>query len=203
MTIAVLDYGTGNLRSVARAIAHVGAEPVVTGEQAAALAADGLVVPGVGHFGNCMRSLRDRGLDVVIEKFAASGRPLFGVCVGMQVLFEGSDEAPDVPGLGLFEGMSTRLPDDVKVPHMGWNTVAWPRRVDHPYVMNVPSTWFYFVHSYAPDVPDALGSTTYGSRVISAVVAKDNVFATQFHPEKSGAWGLKLYEGFVREATAS
>jgi glutamine amidotransferase len=203
-TIAVLDYGMGNLRSVARAIERVGGRALVTDGGEAALAADGLVVPGVGHFGACMRNLRERGLDAVVKDFAASGRPVFGVCVGMQVLFEGSEEAPDVPGLGLFEGVSKRLgAGGVKVPHMGWNQVAWHRGVDHPYVMDVPFTWFYFVHSYAPSTPVALGSTTYGDRLISAVVAKDNVFATQFHPEKSGHWGLKLYEGFVREVSGS
>jgi imidazole glycerol-phosphate synthase subunit HisH len=202
-TIAVLDYGMGNLRSVARAIEHVGGHALVTDSGGAALAADALVVPGVGHFGACMRNLRAGGLDAVVKDFAASGRPVFGVCVGMQVLFEGSEEAPDVPGLGLFAGVSTRLGGGVKVPHMGWNQVAWNRGVDHPYVMDVPFTWFYFVHSYAPSTPNALGSTTYGDRLISAVVAMDNVFATQFHPEKSGHWGLKLYDGFVREVSSS
>jgi len=202
-TIAVLDYGMGNLRSVARAIEHAGGRALVTEQSGAALGADGLVVPGVGHFGACMRNLRERGLDAVVKDFAASGKPVFGVCVGMQVLFEGSEEAPDVPGLGLFEGISKRLVGNVKVPHMGWNQVAWDHDVDHPYVMDVPFTWFYFVHSYAPSTPAALGSTTYGDRLISTVVAKANVFATQFHPEKSGYWGLKLYEGFVREVNGS
>ena len=203
MPIAVLDYGMGNLRSVARAIEHVGGSVVVTGDPAEALAADGLVVPGVGHFGACMANLRERGLDAVVKEFAASGRPLFGVCVGMQVLFEGSEEAPEVAGLGLLDGVSKRLgAGGVKVPHMGWNTVAWRQDVEHPYVMDIPFTWFYFVHSYAPTVPTAIGATRYGDLLISAVVARDNVFATQFHPEKSGPWGLKLYEGFVREVAA-
>lgn len=200
MTVAVLDYGMGNLRSVARAIEHVGGSVTVTSDSAEALDAGGLVVPGVGHFGACMANLRERGLDAVVKEFAASGRPVFGVCVGMQILFEGSEEAPDVPGLGLFEGVSRRLGGGgVKVPHMGWNQVVWNRPVQHPYVLDVPSTWFYFVHSYAPWIRAAVGSTTYGDRTISSVVARDNLFATQFHPERSGAWGLKLYESFVRE----
>jgi glutamine amidotransferase len=200
MTIAVLDYGMGNLRSVARAVEHVGGTAVVTEDAARALAADGLIVPGVGHFGACMRNLRERGLDAVVKEFASSGKPLFGVCVGMQVLFEGSEEAPGEPGLGLFEGVSRRLgAGGVKVPHMGWNKVGWNRQHEHPYVMDIPFTWFYFVHSYAPWMPGAVGSTTYGKLDISAVVARDNVFATQFHPEKSGHWGLKLYDAFVRD----
>jgi imidazole glycerol-phosphate synthase subunit HisH len=203
-TIAVLDYGMGNLRSVARAIEHVGGRALVTEESGAALAADGLVVPGVGHFGACMRNLRERGLDAVVKEFAASGRPVFGVCVGMQVMFEGSEEAPDVPGLGLFEGISKRLgAGGVKVPHMGWNHVMWSRQPGHRYTLDIASPWFYFVHSYAPYVRDAVGFTTYGDRMFAAAAAMNNVFVTQFHPEKSGHWGLKLYEGFVREVSAS
>lgn len=191
----------GNLRSVARAIEHVGGSAVVTGDPAVALAADGLVVPGVGHFGACMANLRERGLDAVVKEFAAGGRPLFGVCVGMQALFEASEEAPEVPGLGLLEGVSRRLPEGVKVPHMGWNTVAWT--AEHPYLRAVPiDTRFYFVHSYAPDAgPSTIGVTEHG-RPFAATVARGNVFATQFHPEKSGGAGLGLYEAFVTEVAA-
>jgi imidazole glycerol-phosphate synthase subunit HisH len=196
-TIAVLDYGMGNLRSVARAVEHVGGTVVVTGDAARALNADGLVVPGVGHFGACMRNLRERGLDAVVKEFATSGLPTFGVCVGMQVLFDGSEEAPDVPGMGLFGGVSKRLPATVKVPHMGWNRVIWSE--EHPYVRDVPETWFYFVHSFAPPSSHGVvGSTRYGAP-FAAAVAKKNVFATQFHPEKSGRWGLQLYQQFVRD----
>ena len=198
-TIAVLDYGMGNLRSVARAVEHAGGAVDVTDDGARALNADGLIVPGVGHFGACMRNLRERGLDAVVKEFASSGRPTFGVCVGMQVLFDGSEEAPDVPGLGLFEGISRRLGmEGVKVPHMGWNRVTW--NAEHPYVTDVPDTWFYFVHSFAPQsaIPGVVGVTRYGEP-FAAAVAKDNVFATQFHPEKSDRWGLKLYDAFVRD----
>jgi glutamine amidotransferase len=201
VTIAVLDYGMGNLRSVARAIAHVGGEPMVTDDAGVAMAADALVVPGVGHFGACMRNLRERGLDALVKDFAATGRPTFGVCVGMQVLFEGSEEDP-APGLGLFEGSSRRLPPDVRVPHMGWNTVRWTE--PHRYVRDVPTgSRFYFVHSYAPDlaVGTTVGAAEHG-RPFAAAVARDNVFATQFHPEKSGDPGLHLYETFVREAAS-
>jgi len=197
-TIAVLDYGMGNLRSVARALEHVGGAVDVTEDAGRALNADGLVVPGVGHFGACMRNVRERSLDALVKEFALSERPMFGVCVGMQVLFEGSEEAPDVPGMGLFEGVSKRLPASVKVPHMGWNQVVWSAK--HSYIRDVPETWFYFVHSFAPQtqLPGVVGSTRYGAP-FAAAVAKDNVFATQFHPEKSGRWGLKLYEEFVRD----
>jgi imidazole glycerol-phosphate synthase subunit HisH len=199
VTIAILDYGMGNLRSVARAIEHVGGKPDVTEEAVRALGADGLVVPGVGHFGACVGNLRDRGLDRVVTDFASSGRPLFAVCVGMQVLFEGSEEDAEA-GLGLFEGVSRRLPDEVKVPHMGWNSVRWTG--GHSYVREIPTgTRFFFVHSYAPDVAvgTTVGATEHG-RPFAAAVARDNVFATQFHPEKSGEPGLRLYEAFVLEA---
>ena len=201
MSIAILDYGMGNLRSVARAIEHVGGSALVTGEPAQALAADGLVVPGVGHFGSCMANLRELGLDAVVKDYAASGRPMFGVCVGMQVLLEGSDEAPNVAGLGLLEGVSRRLPERVKVPHMGWNTVTWT--AEHPYTHDVPiDAHFYFVHSYAPDAQaQTLGIAEHG-RPFAAAVARGNVFATQFHPEKSGAPGLALYTAFVNEVAA-
>ena len=200
-TIAVLDYGMGNLRSVARAVEHAGGAVDVTDDGARALNADGLIVPGVGHFGACMRNLRERGLDAVVKEFASSGRPTFGVCVGMQVLFDGSEEAPDVPGLGLFEGISKRLVmEGVKVPHMGWNRVTW--NAEHPYVTDVPDTWFYFVHSFAPQsaIPGVVGVTRYGEP-FAAAVAKDNVFATQFHPEKSGDAGIEIYRNLVRASS--
>lgn len=200
-TIAVLDYGSGNLHSVSRALEKVGGSPLITGDPADVRDADALVIPGVGHFGACMRAICHHGLDASIRDFVASGRPVFGVCVGMQVLFDGSDEDSE-PGLSILTGSSRVLPDDVKVPHMGWNTVTW--RGDHPYVAGLDDdTRFYFVHSFAPEVDDAttVGSTTYG-RPFAAAVAEGNVFATQFHPEKSGDAGLAVYERFVRAVAA-
>jgi imidazole glycerol-phosphate synthase subunit HisH len=197
MTIAILDYGSGNLHSVARAIAKVGGDPVVTADPDEVSGADAVVIPGVGHFGACMRAIADRGLDGVVHDVHAAGRPLFGVCVGMQVLFEWSDEDPET-GLGLIPGGSRRLPSKVKVPHMGWNTVAWSG--SHPYLEGLDDgERFYFVHSYAPDVIEGttVGVTDYG-RPFSAAVARDNVFATQFHPERSGDAGLAIYERFVK-----
>jgi glutamine amidotransferase len=196
VTIAILDYGSGNLHSVARALAHVGGEPAVTGDPAEVAKADALVIPGVGHFGACVRAICHHGLDHAIRAFRSTGRPVFGVCVGMQVLFEGSDEDPE-EGLAVLPGRVRRLPDDVKVPHMGWNTMAWTR--PHPYVEDLPDgTRFYFVHSFAPDPSDDTVGVAEHGRPFAAVVARDNVFATQFHPEKSGEAGLQLYERFVK-----
>jgi glutamine amidotransferase len=199
VTVAILDYGMGNLRSVARAIAYVGGEPEVTSDPASAARACALVVPGVGRFGACMRNLRDRGLDVALKDAATSGRPVFGICLGLQILMASSEEDDDA-GLGILAGRSRLLPSDVKVPHMGWNAVRWTAR--HRYVEGLSSgTLFYFVHSYAPDLDarTTVGVTEHG-RQFSSVVAAANVFATQFHPEKSGDAGLSIYEGFVREA---
>jgi imidazole glycerol-phosphate synthase subunit HisH len=200
--ISILDYGMGNLHSVARAVDRVGGDAVVIEDAESLRRADALVVPGVGHFGTCMRALAERGLDRPLREFVERGRPLFAVCLGMQVLFEGSDEDAE-EGLGIIPGRSRKLPPDVKVPHMGWNDVEW---VDpHPYVAGVPSgTRFYFVHSFAPDVipGTTIGVSRYG-RPFSAAVAMGSVFATQFHPEKSGEAGLRIYESFVKEAASA
>jgi imidazole glycerol-phosphate synthase subunit HisH len=200
-TIAVLDYGMGNLHSVARAIAHVGGRAVVTDDAEAIASAHALVIPGVGRFGACMRALTERGLDRTLRDVVASGRPVFGVCLGMQVLLEASDEDPE-PGLAIVPGRSRRLPVAVKVPHMGWNTVTWTK--EHPYVAGIPDgTRFYFVHSFAPDASNAttVGVTEHGTS-FAAVVARENVFATQFHPEKSSDAGLGIYDAFVRAVAA-
>ncbi len=202
-SIAVCDYGSGNLHSVTRALEHVGARVTVAtlGEELGG--ADAVLIPGVGHFGQCVRALRAAGFAEPLRAAAEAGAPLIGVCVGMQILFEGSDE-DDEPGLGLLPGRVRRLPqtETVRVPHMGWNTVAWAGR-RHAFTAGIPDdTPFYFVHSFAADLgPDTVGATEHG-RTFSAVVARDGVFATQFHPEKSGAAGLALYEGIVRAVAA-
>jgi glutamine amidotransferase len=198
--IAVLDYGSGNLHSVSRALAAVGASARVTADPAAVARADALVIPGVGHFGACVRAIRASGLEGPVRDYVETGRPVFGVCVGMQILLEGSEE--DVErGLGLVPGNSRRLPETVKVPHIGWNTVSWTS--PHPYIEGIAEgTRFYFVHSFAPDVDgDTVGVTEHG-RPFSAAIARENVFATQFHPEKSGDAGLQLYRNFVRAVAA-
>ncbi|HWL91193.1 MAG TPA: imidazole glycerol phosphate synthase subunit HisH [Actinomycetota bacterium] len=194
--IAVLDYGSGNLHSVSRALAHAGGEPVVTGDPERVATAAALVIPGVGHFGHCVRAIREKGLDRAIAEAVGTGKRVFGVCVGMQVLYEGSEEDPEA-GLAVLPGTSRRLPNAVKVPHIGWNEVSWQRA--HPYLEGIPDgTRFYFVHSYAPDANgDAVGVTDHG-RPFAAAASRDNVFATQFHPEKSSGAGLAIYANFVK-----
>ncbi|MFN2543555.1 MAG: imidazole glycerol phosphate synthase subunit HisH [Actinomycetota bacterium] len=197
--IAVLDYGMGNVRSVQRALERVGGRPEVTSDPDAASRADALLVPGVGAFGACMRELRARRLDEVIVRFAREQRPVLGVCLGLQVLFDGGEEDPD-PGLAMLPGTVRRLlgGPGLKVPHMGWNEVHWT--ADHPYVRGIPTgTRFYFVHSFAvaPVASFTVGRTEHGEPFAS-VIARGSVFGTQFHPEKSGEPGLALYEAFVR-----
>ncbi|HZA61131.1 MAG TPA: imidazole glycerol phosphate synthase subunit HisH [Actinomycetota bacterium] len=198
--VAVLDYGMGNLRSVARAVERVGGEPVVTDRTETAMQADGLVVPGVGAFGACVGPLRERRLDRAIFDFLDAGRPVLGVCLGMQVLFEHGEES-DADGLGVLRGYVVRLPSTVKVPHMGWNEVTWTG--DHPVVAGIPSgSRFYFVHSYVcvPEDDVVAAETEYGVPFVAAV-AQGSLFATQFHPEKSGDAGLELYRNFVKGLT--
>ncbi|MCC7098596.1 MAG: imidazole glycerol phosphate synthase subunit HisH [Rubrivivax sp.] len=208
-TIAVVDYGMGNLRSVSQALRHVArgseVEVVVTQDAAAVRAAERVVLPGQGAMRECMRGLRESGLlDAVLH--AAANKPLLGVCVGMQMLLAHSEEQ-DTPGLALFPGTVRRFelagrlqPDGSrhKVPHMGWNQVRQERA--HPLWHEVPdASWFYFVHSFHADPSDpahSVGSTEYGLRFTS-VLARDNIFATQFHPEKSAAHGLSLYRNFL------
>jgi len=196
--IAVLDYGMGNLRSVARAVAKVGGKIEVTSDPAECASADALIVPGVGAFGACMRNLKAAGLDATVRNAVSADKPVLGVCVGLQVLFEGSEESPDEPGLSVLPGRVNELPATEKVPHMGWNEVRWVR--DHPLTHGIPDgTRMYFVHSYAAGVSDdTIGVTEYGVR-FSAAVTRGRLFATQFHPEKSGDPGLALYEAFVRD----
>ncbi|MGH2691311.1 MAG: imidazole glycerol phosphate synthase subunit HisH [Actinomycetota bacterium] len=197
--VAILDYGMGNLRSVAKAVVRVGGDAVVTSDPSDAGRADAMVVPGVGAFGACMDGLRERGLDHAVLEFAEGGRPLLGVCLGLQVLFERSEEG-DVAGLGILRGTVVRLPSDVKVPHMGWNDVTWKAR--HPFAEGLNGDGrFYFVHSYAclPEDDVTVGETEHGMR-FAAAVGRGNLFGTQFHPEKSGDAGLRIYENLVKAA---
>ena len=199
--IAVVDYGAGNLGSVVNALEHLGIPHVVSDDPATLLGASGVIFPGVGATADSMRNLRERGLVDVLRAVAESGRPLFGVCVGQQVLFGTSYEGDPHPCLGILGGEVRRFPDndELIVPHMGWNSVDILR--PHPLFAGIPDgTEFYFVHSYycAPDDESIiLGATDYGAS-FPAAIQRDNVMATQFHPEKSGKWGLQIYRNFAR-----
>jgi len=197
--VAVLDYGIGNLRSAQRGLERAGADAHLTADPGEIAAADGVVLPGVGAFGACMRALADTGLDVEARKAAASGRPFLGICVGMQLLYEASEESPGVEGLGILAGVIRWLPDSVKRPQMQWNVITTPRGggAVHPLMRNMDGAWLYFVHSLAADdTAHAIATTEYGATVVAAS-ARDNVMATQFHPEKSDKAGLRLLQNYV------
>jgi len=200
MDVVIVDYGAGNLRSVARAVVHAGVEPHVTADPHEVEGARALIVPGVGAAEDTMANLRAAGLDGPIRDYIASGRPFLGVCMGIQALFEVSEEGGEHECLGVLGGRIVRFPHGMTVPHMGWNTVNL--RAPHPVFEGIPQgSYFYFVHSYHPrPTSDAtvLGETEYEGIVFPSVVGRDNVVATQFHPEKSGRWGLRLYENFLR-----
>jgi glutamine amidotransferase len=195
--IAVLDYGIGNLRSAEKALQHVGGDARLVTSPEEARGAGAVVLPGVGAFGACMDALRASGLDEVAFEAVDAGRPFLGICVGMQLLYEGSDEDPDAKGLGILPGRIRRLPDDVKRPQMQWNLLEFARPHD-PIVAGLGADpWVYFVHSYAAeDTGHTIATCDYGGPVVS-VVGRDNLWATQFHPEKSGPVGLQLLRNFV------
>jgi glutamine amidotransferase len=195
--IAVLDYGIGNLRSAEKALQHLGADANLVADPDRASEASAVVLPGVGSFGRCIEALRDTGLDRVALDAVASGKPFLGICVGLQMLYDGSEESPGVAGLGVIGGVVQRLPEGVKRPQMQWNQLDLARP-EHPLVAGLGDhPWVYFVHSYAPPATDGVVATCdYGGRVVAAV-AEDNVWATQFHPEKSGSSGLSLLANFV------
>lgn len=193
-SIAVLDYGIGNLRSAQKALQRVGADAHLTADPSLIEQADGVVLPGVGNYGACVNALVATGLADQARKVAERGQPFIGICVGMQMLFEGSDESPDVPGLGLLPGRVEWLPEGVKQPQMQWNQLS---TVDHPLMAGLSEAWVYFVHSLSPVTDDnVIATTDYGGTVVAAV-ARDNVYATQFHPEKSATAGLRLLSNFV------
>lgn len=201
--LAVLDYGIGNLRSAQKALEKVGADARLTADRDLIAAADGLVLPGVGAFGRCMEALAEAGLrDVALEAATAAaageGRPFLGICVGMQMLFDGSDETPDVPGLGVLGGRNRLLPEGVKRPQMQWNVLDWAR----PSALaegQPDEAWVYFVHSYraeCAEASDVAATCDYGGPV-TAAVERGALWAVQFHPEKSATNGLRLLEAFV------
>ena len=204
--IAVLDYGIGNLRSAQKALERVGADARLTADHGLIADAAGVVLPGVGNFGRCMDALEAAGLadvalDAAGEAASGSGKPFLGVCVGMQMLFEGSDESPDAKGLGVLPGQVRLLPDTVKRPQMQWNVLDWRTPGGSPSHMadgQPDPCWMYFVHSYWADAAagDIAATCEYGVDAVAAV-QRGRLWATQFHPEKSAANGLHLLENFV------
>ena len=203
----IVDYGAGNLRSVAKAFEKLGARPLVTSQPEQVEAADMLVLPGVGAAADTMSSLARLGLVDPIRRFVSSGRPFFGVCLGLQVLLDGSEEGGWQECLGVVPGVVRRFPKPaaedsapaLKVPHMGWNQV-WRVR-EHPLFEGIPDgADFYFVHSYYADPVDEswIGARTEYGRSFTSAILRDNLMGTQFHPEKSGRWGLRLLENFTR-----
>ena len=201
MKLVVIDYDSGNLRSVARALESQGVTPLVSGDAADFSDADAVVLPGVGSGPAAMDALNQRGLVGPIREYIASGRPFLGICLGLQLLMDRTEEG-DKPCLGVVAGDAKLLPPGLKVPHMGWNNVRF--KVNHPAVAGIPQdSYFYFVHSYyaAPKDPAGVGGTTEYGIPFCSVYAKDNLIATQFHPEKSGPAGLQLYKNFIGMAS--
>jgi len=200
--IAIVDYKMGNLRSVQKAFETQGYVASVTSSPDAIEKADGLVLPGVGAFGDCLKNLREKGLLEPIKDFISSGRPFLGICLGLQALFNESEESPGVNGLGVFNGkvikFSSLPPDRLKVPQIGWNQIEFNNQI--AVLKNIPQkSWFYFVHSYyvEPDDKDLnIVKSDYGVE-FTAAIAKDNLFACQFHPEKSGELGLRIIRNFA------
>ncbi len=197
--VGIIDYGVGNLRSVEKAFAAVGCDAVVSADEEILQTVDRLVLPGVGAFGACMRALTERGFDRLVTERVAQGTPLLGVCVGMQMLFEESEEFGTTRGLGLLPGRVIRFSDDLVVPQVGWNQIS--QRQAHPLLQGIANgAFFYFVHSYYCEPADSsfvLGETDYGVAYAS-VVAHENISGVQFHPEKSQAAGLRLLANFAR-----
>lgn len=197
--VGIIDYGVGNLRSVEKAFAATGCDAIVSGDENVLRAAERLVLPGVGAFGACMKALTERGFDRLVRDRVSDGTPLLGVCVGMQLLFEESEEFGSTPGLGLIPGRVRRFSDELVVPHVGWNRIE--RICEHPIFEDVANgSFFYFVHSYYCEPLDksvVAGETEYGVKYAS-VVAKANVCGVQFHPEKSQDAGLRLLKNFAR-----
>jgi glutamine amidotransferase len=199
--VTIIDYGAGNLRSVARAVAHNGYDPLVTCEARAIDEAEALILPGVGAASDAMRNLQQGGLVQPIRDYIASGRPFLGVCMGQQALLSVSEEGGEHACLDVISGRVKRLPRGLKVPHMGWNQVR--QRVAHPVFDGIDdNAFFYFVHSYypSPESDDTvIGETEYGV-TFASVLARENLVATQFHPEKSGTTGLRFYGNFLENA---
>jgi glutamine amidotransferase len=197
--IAVIDYGIGNLRSAQKGLQRVGADARLTADPAVIGSAASVVLPGVGAFGACMAALEATGLDAVAREAASSPRPFLGICVGMQLLFHGSEESPGVHGLGVLPGIVRRLPGGVKRPQMQWNVLDKQRPSRLLGDALTDPMWVYFVHSYAADPDEHTVATCDYGRTFAAAIEHDSVYATQFHPEKSGPTGLRILANFVRQ----
>ena len=198
MKIAIIDYGMGNLHSAAKALEKVGAQVKVTSDPELVRQADKVILPGVGAFGDCMKNLNERELAPVIHEVIAAGKPFLGICVGLQLLFEGSEEDPGVAGLGIFKGMVRKIAaPGLKIPHMGWNNLEY-RTSSSLFQGLPPAAYVYFVHSYhavPTDESCITAVTDYGGQV-TAAVGRGLVQAVQFHPEKSSTVGLKILANF-------
>lgn len=198
MSIAIIDYGVGNLRSVEKAFTSQDIEAVVTSDEKILRSADKLVLPGVGAFKACMDGLKARGFDELVLDAAKAGKPIIGLCVGLQMMFDEGHEFGVHKGLGLMPGRVVKFPEKLRVPHIGWNQVEFKR--DHKVFTDLPSqTFFYFVHSFYVESADpncVLGETDYGMRYAS-ICGRDNIVGVQFHPEKSQTAGLKLLKNFA------
>jgi len=194
--ITIVDYGMGNLRNVQRACREIGQDAIVTSDREKVRAAEYVILPGVGAFGEAVRRIESLGLRNPILDHVESGRPLLGICLGMQLLFDASDESPEATGLGLIKGTVRRLSGDVKIPHIGWNDIS-PLGVSPLFPAGYPGATVYFVHSYYVElIPETIARARYGVD-ISAAVRRDAVFGVQFHPEKSQHAGLELLSQFA------
>jgi len=202
--ITIIDYGAGNLRSVVNAVSKLGYQPQVTSSPEDVLNAQAVILPGVGAAADTMANLKGLGLVNPVRRFIADGHPFLGICIGLQVLFTGTEEGGWHECLGIIPGQVRKLPSKLKIPHIGWNQVK--QRISHPIFDGIPDDAnFYFVHSYYVDPDDkslVAGETEYEITMCSVIV-RDNLIATQFHPEKSGDVGLRLYDNFIKIALAS
>ncbi len=198
--IAIIDYGAGNLHSVKNALDFLGVDNIVTGNKEEILSADKVILPGVGAFGDAMKCLEERGLVETVKAVAENGKPFLGICLGLHLLFEESEESPNVKGLGIFKGKIVKIPDNgnLKIPHMGWNNIRITK--DSKILKNIGNEpYVYFVHSYYVEAEDesvVSAYTEYGQR-LDIAVEQGNVFATQFHPEKSGDTGMEILKNFI------
>ncbi len=198
--LAIIDYGAGNLRSVQKACEAAGAEALITSDKNLILSADHVILPGVGAFGDCMSNIKTHNLDDCVREVVSNGTPFLGICLGLQLLFESSEESPKADGLSIFKGNNARIPqrDGLKIPHMGWNSLSFPK--ESPLFDGIADGSFvYFVHSYymKPHDKSIISATCEYSTTLPVALSHGNVHATQFHPEKSGEVGLKILKNFI------